>query len=212
LAKFEEKMIASKSKLHWENVYTSKDLSKVSWVQEKPTTSLSFIEGLKLHKSAPIIDIAGGNSNLVDYLLSNSYTNLSVLDISANALEATKKRLGSKAKKVNWIVSNVLNFSSLQNYELWHDRAGFHFLTQEKDIIQYLQVLEKTKPTYLIIGTFSENGPDKCSGLPIKKHSIRDLTEVFSNSYQLIDSKNVNHTTPTASEQNFNFCSFKRKV
>lgn len=204
-------MSNSSSQLHWENVYTTKDLSKVSWVQEKPTSSLELIDYLNLSKSAPIIDIAGGNANLVDYLLSASFTNLSVLDISAKALEVSKERLGNKAEQINWIVSNVLNFSSEKTYEVWHDRAGFHFLTQEKEIKQYLEVLDKIKPSYLIIGTFSENGPEKCSGLPIKKYSIKDLTETFASSYQLLKSNNVNHRTPTGGEQNFNFCCFKRK-
>ena len=199
-------------KLHWEDVYCNKDLSKVSWVQEKPSTSLRLIENLQLDKSSSIIDIGGGNSNLVDYLLSLSYTNLSVLDISANAINVVKNRLGSVANEVNWEISDVLNFSSNHSYKLWHDRAGFHFLTEEEDVIQYLKVLESIQPTYLIIGTFSENGPEKCSGLPIQRYSIEELTEVFSASYQLIGSENVNHTTPTGSEQNFNFCSFKRKV
>lgn len=198
--------------MHWEDVYTNKDLNKVSWVQDKPNTSLELIAQINLEKSAKIIDIAGGNSNLVDYLLAEGYKDVSVLDISNEALEVSKKRLGNQAKNVEWIVTDILQFESEKKYDLWHDRAGFHFLTQEKDIKTYKNILEKTKPRFLIIGTFSEKGPNKCSGLPIQQYSTQELAECFSDSYQLLESKNVNHTTPTGNVQNFSFCSFKRRA
>src|SRR6187402_3411524 len=124
----------SERKNHWETVYETKTPEQVSWTQEIPKTSLDFINSFNPDKSARIIDIGGGDSNLVDFLLDQGFENISVLDISAKALEKAKLRLGEKAKKVNWIVSDITEFEPQTTFDIWHDRAAFHFLTEDSQI------------------------------------------------------------------------------
>jgi len=143
-------------KNHWETVYETKQPNEVSWTQENPKTSIDFIRETQLEKSAKIIDIGGGDSKLVDYLLEEGYENISVLDISANALERAKKRLGKNAEKVTWIVSDITEFKPEVTYDIWHDRATFHFLTTSEQIKKYAEITQKWINGFLIIGTFSE--------------------------------------------------------
>ena len=163
--------MTSNIKKHWETVYETKTQEQVSWTQKIPKDSLDFIQSLKLNKDASIIDIGGGDSFLVDFLLADGYTNISVLDISSKAIERAKDRLGTNATKVTWIVSNIIDFKPEKNYDVWHDRAAFHFLTKENDIKTYVSTTEKYVSKNLIIGTFSNNGPLKCSGLEITQYS-----------------------------------------
>ena len=158
---------------HWENIYQTKQLKDVSWYQPVPQTSLDFLRQFNLPKTAKIIDVGGGDSLLVDYLLELGYTDISVLDISENALERAKERLGDKARLVKWIVSDISTFEPSEQYDFWHDRAVFHFLTKEQDIENYMTVLSKgiQMDGILVMGTFSESGPTKCSGIPIKQYS-----------------------------------------
>ena len=194
-------------KEHWENVYATKTPQEVSWTQERPTISLDFIASFQLEKSSSIIDIGGGDSLLVDFLLDLGYTNLSVLDISAHAIERAKVRLGEKASLVTWIVSDINDFEPLQNYDLWHDRAAFHFLTTQKDIERYVELVSK-HVKQLVIGTFSTNGPFKCSGLEITQYDEKELDELFgSHGFELKTTKREDHQTPFASTQNFVFAS-----
>jgi hypothetical protein len=197
-------------KNHWETVYTTKQASEVSWTQEIPKTSLDFIHGFNIPKSAPIIDIGGGDSNLVDFLLAEGYTDLTVLDISAAALERAKMRLGEKASQVQWIVSDITEFKPQKQYKVWHDRATFHFLTTPTQIKTYLSIARKAIDGYVAIGTFSENGPQKCSGLEIKQYSETQLQTTLSDGFEKIMCVNENHTTPFNTVQNFTFCSFKK--
>ena len=162
-------------KKHWENVYETKNPEQVSWTQEIPKTSLNLIHSFGLDKKAKIIDIGGGDSKLVDFLLEEGYENITVLDISEKAIEKAQLRLGSKADKVNWIVSDITQFNPTTQYDIWHDRAAFHFLTTEVDINKYVKTIEKSVSKHLIVGTFSENGPQKCSGLEIKQYSQETL-------------------------------------
>ena len=199
------------SKKHWETVYETKNPEQVSWTQEKPQISLDFINSLDLDKSAKIIDVGGGDSKLVDYLLEEGFENVSVLDISATALEKAKKRLGDKANNVNWIVSDITEFSPSTTYDLWHDRAAFHFLTTPEQISKYVNIVRNAVTGYLIIGTFSENGPKKCSGLDIKQYSEDKLITEFENYFEKITCTTEDHITPFDTMQNFLFCSFKRK-
>lgn len=148
-------------KKHWETVYETKNPDEVSWTQEIPKTSLAFIHSLGLDKSAKIIDIGGGDSKLVDFLLDQGFENITVLDISEKALEKAKIRLVEKAKKVTWIVSDILDFEPTETYDVWHDRAAFHFLTTDEEIEKYKSIVNKSVDGFLIIGTFSENGPLK---------------------------------------------------
>jgi trans-aconitate methyltransferase len=197
-------------KKHWETVYETKSPKQVSWTQETPKTSLNFIHSFALDKKAKIIDIGGGDSNLVDFLLEEGYENITVLDISEKAIEKAQLRLGENAKKVNWIVSNITHFEPTTQYDIWHDRAAFHFLTTEEDINKYIKIVEKSVSQYLIVGTFSENGPQKCSGLEIKQYSQVALTKLFQNNFQVIECFTEDHTTPFDTKQNFIYCSLKR--
>ena len=198
-------------KNHWETVYETKQPSEVSWTQENPKTSLDFIHETHLDKTAKIIDIGGGDSNLVDFLLEEGYENISVLDISANALERAKKRLGNNAEKVTWIVSDITEFEPTEQYDVWHDRAVFHFLIEENDIKKYQDLVAKAVKRNMVIGTFSTNGPLKCSGLEIKQNDETSLTSTFKNNFEKIDCFTIDHKTPFDTIQNFIFCSFNRK-
>lgn len=198
------------SKAHWEQVYRTKGPEQVSWTQTVPQTSLDLIQSLDLPKTAKIIDMGGGDSKLVDYLLQAGYINLTVLDISAAALEKAKFRLGEQAAKVKWIVSDVTEFQPQESYDLWHDRATFHFLTEESQIATYTNIVAKAVSQYLVIGTFSANGPEQCSGLPVRQYAETGLRARFQNSFTKIHCHTEDHTTPFDTTQNFLFCSFKR--
>ncbi len=200
-------------KAHWEAVYQKKQFEEVSWFQETPTTSIAFFEGLNLPKSAKIIDIGGGESRFVDYLLAAGYQNISVLDISATAVEKKKQALGDKGKTVKWIVSDVVDFKPSEQYDFWHDRATFHFLTQKEDVERYVETVKTyIKPEgALILSTFSENGPTKCSGLDIKQYSEKTLSAQVEAFFTKIKCVVVDHTTPFLTIQNFIFCRFQRK-
>ena len=197
-------------KKHWETVYETKNPDQVSWTQEIPKTSLNFIHSFGLDKKAKIIDIGGGDSKLVDFLLEEGFENITILDISQKAIEKAQLRLGSKANKVNWIVSDITQFTPTTQYDIWHDRAAFHFLTSEVDINKYVEIVKNSVSKYMIIGTFSENGPQKCSGLEIKQYSQETLTKLFQKDFQIIECFNEDHTTPFDTKQNFIYCSLKK--
>ncbi|UQD56798.1 class I SAM-dependent methyltransferase [Flavobacterium sp. K5-23] len=204
-------MINDNKKNHWETVYETKQPEEVSWTQDKPVLSLDFIRLIGTPKSAKIIDIGGGDSKLVDFLIEEGYENISVLDISAKALERAKKRLGKNASKVNWIVSDITEFKPDTTYDIWHDRATFHFLTSEKDIEIYRSIAQKWVIGNLIIGTFSDNGPSKCSGLNIKQYSESTLENQFLEGFEKQKCLLTEHETPFNTIQNFIFCSFKKR-
>lgn len=195
---------------HWETVYTTKQPNEVSWTQEIPQTSLDFIRSFNLSKSASIIDIGGGDSRLADFLLDEGYENITVLDISATALEKAKVRLGARAEKINWIASDITEFTPATTYDIWHDRAAFHFLTTEQQIKTYLNIVKNAVTGFLVIGTFSENGPKKCSGLDIRQYSANSLERMFKDDFTKLTCKTEDHITPFNTAQNFTFCSFKR--
>jgi ubiquinone/menaquinone biosynthesis C-methylase UbiE len=200
------------SKKHWETVYETKNPDQVSWTQEKPETSLEFIHSFGLKKTAKIIDIGGGDSTLVDYLLDAGFENISVLDISAKALEKAKNRLGEKANKVQWIASDITEFKPNTTFDVWHDRATFHFLTSPDQIKKYMSIARKSVKGFLTIGTFSENGPKKCSGLEIKQYNEGQLASELKNGFAKIKCVTGDHLTPFNTTQNFLFCSFKRQL
>jgi 2-polyprenyl-3-methyl-5-hydroxy-6-metoxy-1,4-benzoquinol methylase len=198
---------------HWQNIYNTKKLEEVSWYQPTPTTTLAYIKEFNLPLTARIIDVGSGDSFLVDHLLALGYTDITVLDISSNAINRAKKRLDDKAKLVKWIVADAAHFKPTQQYDFWHDRAAFHFLTQENEINNYVNTVKTNiKPNgILVIGTFSEQGPTKCSGIAIKQYTPQTLTSLFSNYFTPIDSKLIDHQTPFNTTQNFVFCSFTKK-
>ena len=200
------------SRKHWETVYETKNPDQVSWTQENPKTSLEFIHSFGLKKTAKIIDIGGGDSKLVDYLLDAGFENISVLDISATALEKAKKRLGEKANKINWIASDITKFKPNMTFDIWHDRATFHFLTTPDQIKKYMSIARKSVNGFLTIGTFSQDGPKKCSGLEIKQYNEQQLTSELKNGFNKVKCVTEDHLTPFSTKQNFLFCSFKRKL
>ena len=195
-------------KKHWETVYETKHPNEVSWTQDKPKTSLDFILDTNVSKSAQIIDIGGGDSKLVDFLLEEGFENITVLDISEKALERAKIRLGNKAEKVQWIVSDIIDFKPEISYDVWHDRATFHFLTTKEQIQTYIEITKNWVSKYLIIGTFSERGPLKCSGLEIKQYSEVEMENQFLRSFKKIKCISEDHLTPFETKQNFTFCTF----
>ncbi|WP_027124978.1 class I SAM-dependent methyltransferase [Gelidibacter mesophilus] len=195
---------------HWETVYENKSPDQVSWTQEKPEISLQLIKESHLPKTAKIIDIGGGDSKLVDYLLKEGYTDITVLDISAKALEKAKTRLGKEADKVKWIVSDVTQFKPIVTYDLWHDRAAFHFLTSKDHVEMYTAITNKFVMERLIIGTFSIQGPTRCSGLDISQYDENTLAEVFQTHFKQTKCLITDHITPFETIQNFQFCSFKK--
>ena len=202
-----------KRKNHWENVFSTKGEKEVSWYQQKPETSLSFFTENNIPKEAKIIEVGGGDSYLVDNLLDLGYTDVTILDISENAIERLKNRLGEKANKVKFIVSDVVEFLPNEKYDIWHDRASFHFLTSDEDIEKYKELVSNfiNKDGFLFIGTFSENGPLKCSGLEITQYRKEKFEKVFSNDFKIINSFTKDHQTPFDTIQNFIFCTLKKQ-
>lgn len=197
-------------KNHWEKIYQNKNTTEMTWFQDTPEISLNMIKKLNLKKDANIIDIGGGDSKLVDFLLAEGYTNIHVLDISENAIIKAKNRLGDNAEKVTWVVSNILDFKPNIKFDLWHDRATFHFLTKEKQVAIYLNLVDASiiSKGYFIIATFSEDGPDKCSGIEIKKYSELQITKIFSKNFKKEYCFKKDHITPLANKQNFVFAFF----
>jgi 2-polyprenyl-3-methyl-5-hydroxy-6-metoxy-1,4-benzoquinol methylase len=199
-------------KAHWEQIYQTKTLPNVSWFEPTPETSLEFFKTFKVKKTAQIIDVGGGDSYLADHLLALGYENVTVLDISASALERAKQRLGENAHLIQWIVADAAQFAPKQQYDFWHDRAAFHFLTQEHEIAEYVKTVQKYVKSdgYLVVGTFSETGPTKCSGIPIKQYSEKTLSEQLQQCFDKIKCFTIDHVTPFNTIQNFIFCSFRR--
>lgn len=200
-------------KEHWETIYSIKKLEEVSWYQPIPDTALDFIERFTIPQDAAIIDIGAGDSFFVDELLKRNYTDISVLDISENALKRAQERLGGQAKSVHWINTDIVEFNPQREYDFWYDRAAFHFLTEEKEIQLYIITLQKAlKETGIaIIGTFSETGPKKCSGIEITQYSEQKLHDYFDKDFNITDIIHLEHNTPFGTTQNFIFCVLKRK-
>lgn len=199
-------------KKHWENIYQTKQLNEVSWYQPVPQTSLDLISKYVKSFDAKIIDIGGGDSFLVDHLIELGYTNISVLDISEAAIERAKIRLGANANKVSWIISDISKFEPTEKYDFWHDRAAFHFLTNKEEIQSYVQLVQASINSngILSIGTFSENGPLKCSGIEITQYTEDSLSNLFTNGFEKIESFIVDHPTPFDTVQNFVFGVFRK--
>jgi cyclopropane fatty-acyl-phospholipid synthase-like methyltransferase len=195
-------------KAHWDTVYQTKQPNEVSWTQPMPQTSLDFIRSFDLPKTAKILDVGGGDSQLAEHLLQEGYENITVLDISRKALSRAKKRLGRQARKVKWVVSDITNFQPAEAFDVWHDRATFHFLTETGQVERYLETAQKAVSRYLVVGTFSTTGPRKCSGLDIKQYSEADLEAAFEKGFRKIRCVNEDHETPFHTLQNFTFCSF----
>ena len=197
-------------KEHWENIYAIKGMQEVSWFQKVPTTSLELINQVAKNKKDAIIDIGGGDGFLVDNLLALGYTDITVLDISKNAIDRAKKRLGKLAENVKWIVADITEFVPNKEYVIWHDRAVFHFLTDQQDKENYRKLVNTAVSGYFILATFSDQGPDKCSGLEICNYTKQDIQAFFSLNFKMIRSFKYNHPTPFGSYQNFIFSVFNK--
>ena len=198
------------TKSHWEKIYSEKSPQEVSWTQEIPETSIEFFNEFKLSKTSPIIDVGGGESKFVDYLLEEGYQDISVLDISENAIKRAKDRLGEKSKNIEWIVCDINDFNPKKKYALWHDRAVFHFLTSNVEINRYVENVKQNSENF-IVGTFSTSGPKKCSGLEISQYDKNLLSKLFEESMTINKVEYINHITPFETTQNFIFCSFSAK-
>ncbi|MDF1697106.1 MAG: class I SAM-dependent methyltransferase [Saprospiraceae bacterium] len=197
---------------HWQNIYQNKSDSEVSWTENYPDIAIDYIKKIQLPKESSIIDIGGGTSRFVDALLEMGYTNITVLDISKAALDRSKERLRETSTEVNWIVSNVVEFKPEMTYDFWYDRAVFHFLTNPSDISSYVDIVGKAlnPKGNLLVGTFSENGPLKCSGLEVTRYSKAELEHVFSDTMKVNTSFKHIHTTPFGTTQEFQFCGFNK--
>ena len=203
----------SKRKTHWENVYRDKSPLAVSWYQREPGLSLSLIGKAALALDAPLIDVGGGASTLVDSLCDRGHTNISVLDVSAAALAHSKNRLGERGAKVHWFEADITSFRPPQRYTLWHDRAVFHFLTDPVDRQSYIDVLEKglEKGGQLVMLTFAIGGPAKCSGLDIVQYDEDKMTAELGTGFELLESGREVHTTPAGNQQRFAWFRFNHK-
>ena len=196
---------------HWDAVYTTKSSDEVSWYESDPTITLDLIQQVSPPPKS-VIDVGGGQSFLVDRLLDSGINKVAILDISNVALARTKERIGERAASVEWIEADVTSISNVGTFDLWHDRAVFHFLTEPKDRESYLKLASKSIPVggYMIIGTFATDGPDKCSGLPVCRYDAESMASTLGDRFSLIESQNYLHTTPWGKEQHFFFGVFQR--
>jgi SAM-dependent methyltransferase len=197
---------------HWENVYTTKGENEVSWFEDSATISLDLIRSTGVSTSASIIDIGGGTSRLVDALMNEGFEAVTVLDLSKQALAIAKTRLGSLGEKVRWVVADVTTWEPSETYDVWHDRAAFHFLTEPKDRAAYAERSSRAvRPGgHLIIGTFAPDGPERCSGLQVVRYDAASLREMLGSEFALMENRLHDHRTPWGTRQRFQFSRFRR--
>jgi len=196
--------MCSQHKNHWENVYKTKNENEVSWFQETPHKSIDLIKSINIDFSSNVIDVGAGDSRLVDNLLLLGFKNITVLDISSKSIEKAKIRLGEKSDLISWVVSDINEFKSEKKFDLWHDRAAFHFLRSTKKIKSYVKLVNEliNNQGTLIISTFSKNGPLKCSGLEVSQYDRKGISELFKN-FKLNKSEIYIHKTPFNTNQEF---------
>jgi SAM-dependent methyltransferase len=206
-------MAEASRKAHWETVYTTKDESEVSWFQDDPAPSLALIEQAQPAPDSAIIDVGGGTSRLVDALLSRGFRNVTVLDISAAALDLAALRLGRRAGEAQWIVADVTEWQPFRRFDIWHDRAAFHFLVDDEDRKAYIACLKQAlRPGgHAIIATFAADGPEKCSGLPVNRYEPAGLAKELGEEFALVGSRRHAHATPSNSSQSFQFSIFRKR-
>ncbi|MEX2493238.1 MAG: class I SAM-dependent methyltransferase [Nitrospirales bacterium] len=200
-------------KAHWEDVYRTTAADELGWYQTHPTMSLRLIESTSVQKTGNLIDVGGGDSTLVDHLLHQGFEHVTVLDISSSALEKAKARLGDRASLVTWIEGDVTGFRSSKTYDLWHDRAVFHFLTDEEDREKYREAMNMALGAQgqVIIATFAYEAPPTCSGLPVVRYSPEFLGLAIGNDFDLVESFEELHHTPGGTKQPFIYCRFMRR-
>ena len=199
---------------HWQKVYESRNEDEVSWYQARPALSLQLIENTGVSpEAADIVDVGGGASLLVDHLLDAGWRHVTVLDIAPAALEKAKRRLDARAGQVTWICADLLRWTPPRRYDIWHDRAVFHFLTDPADRQRYVKVLKRAlKPGgHVIIATFAPDGPEKCSGLPVQRHAPEDIARELGADFALVEAADEHHTTPAGRIQHFNYARLRRR-
>jgi SAM-dependent methyltransferase len=202
------------TRTHWDSVYRTKRADEVSWFQRDPSLSRTLIARAVPDTSARIIDVGGGASSLVDGLLADGYTAVTVLDIAAAALDQAQARLGDAARRVTWLVADVLSADlPAGGFDLWHDRAVFHFLTDTRARAAYVAQMHRAlRPGgHVVIATFAEDGPTSCSGLPVSRYSEADLARELGEQFELQDSAREQHTTPGGGRQSFMYARFQRR-
>ena len=197
---------------HWEGVYQQTTPMDRSWHQDEPTLSLELIAGAGLSRDAPVIDVGGGASVLVDFLIRDRYRDITVLDISGAALAACKKRLGDVAEVIRWREADITQYEPPHQYALWHDRAVFHFLSDESERQQYRAVLERSllPGGDVVMATFGLGGPTKCSGLDVVQYDAEKLDAELGPDFRLMNARNEVHLTPSMKQQQFTYCHFRR--
>jgi SAM-dependent methyltransferase len=199
-------------KAHWEEIYNDRDPLELNWYQKEPALSLQLIRNARLALDAPLIDVGGGASVLVDYLYAEGYTSLAVLDISPGALASARRRLGEKAGRVEWIEADITCFHSPHRFSIWHDRSVFHFLTEASDRQGYVEALEHTLAPdgQAIIAAFAPGGPTKCSGLDIVQKDAGKLIAELGEGFALVEAQSEIHLTPANREQKFRYFRFRK--
>ena len=198
---------------HWENIYGARHPGEVSWHQETPALSLELIRRSGVSEGGRMIDVGGGASRLADSLVAAGYTQVSVLDISPRALAHARERMGARAKQVNWIEADITSFVPVETYDVWHDRAVFHFLTEESDRQKYADcALRSLKPGgALILAVFAPDAPETCSGLPVRRYDASLVRDAFGDAFELVREAAETHATPWKTEQKFGYFLFKKK-
>lgn len=199
---------------HWEEVWSDREPDRVSWYEAEPTVSLELIEALGLEASARVIDVGAGASRLVDRLLEAGFEDVTVLDVARGALEVARQRLGSAAEAVDWIVADVLETDLASSFDLWHDRALFHFLTDPGDRSRYVERLRTALAPggHAIVATFSPEGPEECSGLPVRRYGAEELADELGQAFALVDEARVDHTTPWETTQSFQYAVIEKRA
>jgi ubiquinone/menaquinone biosynthesis C-methylase UbiE len=207
-------MDSTNRQAHWEKVYTAKGENEVSWFQQSPAPSFELIAQAGATQASAIIDIGGGAARLVDHLVEQGFEDVTVLDLSDAALEAARRRLASRAGRVRWIVADVTAWEPAKAYDVWHDRAAFHFLTDEQDRAAYVARLTRGVKAggHAIIATFALDGPEKCSGLPVARYDSASLAQALDAGFRLVHTRRHEHATPWGSSQMFQFSTFRREA
>jgi SAM-dependent methyltransferase len=198
---------------HWDGVYTTRSSNEVSWYEREPSTSLKLIGALGLDRSAAIVDVGAGTSSLADHLLAEGYADLTLLDVSTRSLDEVRARLGERAPAVTFVAGDVLRWHPDRRFDLWHDRAVYHFLVDAGDRRRYVELAGRAvrHGGALVVAGFAEDGPTHCSGLPVSRHSATDLAASFAPAFTPVTHERELHVTPTGVVQPFTWVTLRRK-
>lgn len=196
---------------HWDHVYENTSPNMLSWYQDSPSLSMKMIRDTGVPAEAPVIDVGAGVSTLVDVLLNSDYSNITVLEISNSAIAQSRMRLGSAAARVKWMQADILEWAPMARYYIWHDRGAFHFMNDDTRVRTYLTAMRTALVPngFFILATFGPDGPDRCSGLDVRRYSIEHLTHLLEGDFELRSFELEDHTTPTGNEQQFLYSSWQ---